>query len=85
MFRATSQEILEILLKKTINDCSRNTNWVSTLVILMDKKHSWTAYVIDSVKGTFGLRDSSRSESNHSSVKKLNISFWKVFMVLCNN
>ena len=27
------------------------------------------ACVIDSVKGTFGLRGSSRSESNHSSVK----------------
>ena len=36
----------------------------------MDKKEFWAAYIIDSVKGTFGLRGSSRSESNHSSVKK---------------
>ena len=35
----------------------------------MDKKEFWAAYIIDSVKGTFGLRGSSRSESNHSSVK----------------
>ena len=69
MFRISSQEILEILLKKAINDCSRNTNCVSTLVNLMDKKYFWVTFVIDSVKGTFGLRDFSRSESNHSSVK----------------
>lgn len=36
MFRISSQEILEILLKKAINDCSRNTNCVSILVKLMD-------------------------------------------------
>ena len=40
MFRASSQEILEILLKKAIHDCSGNTNCVSTLVKLMDKNTS---------------------------------------------
>ena len=68
MFRAPSQEMLEYLLKKAINDCSGNINCVSSLIKLMDKKELWVAYIIDSVKGTFGLRGSSRSESNHSSV-----------------
>ena len=40
MFRAPSQEILEILLKKAIHDYSGNTNCVSTLVKLMDKNTS---------------------------------------------
>ena len=35
----------------------------------MDLKYFGTAFVIDSVKGTFSLRGSSRYESNHSSVK----------------
>ena len=70
MFRAPSREMLDYLLKKAINDCSGNTNGVSTLIKLMDKKN-WVTYVIDSVKGTFGLRGSSRSESNHNSVKKI--------------
>ena len=39
MFRASYQEILEILLKKAINDFSGNTNCVSTLIKLMDKKN----------------------------------------------
>ena len=38
MFRALSQEILEVLLKKVINDCLGNTNYVSTVIKLMDKK-----------------------------------------------
>ena len=39
MFRTSSQEILEISLKKAINDCSGNTNCVSTLIKLMDKNN----------------------------------------------
>jgi len=69
MFKAPSQEMLDHLLKKAINDCSGNNNCVSTLIKFMEKKEFWAAYIIDSVKGTFGLRGSSRSESNHSSVK----------------
>ena len=44
MFRASSQGIMEILLKKARNDCSGNTNCVSTLVKLMDNKYFWAAY-----------------------------------------
>ena len=71
MSRALSQETLDHLLKKAINNCSGNNNCVSTLIKFMDKKEFWAAYIIDSGKGTFGLRGSSRSESNHSSVKKI--------------
>ena len=38
MFIAPSQEMLDHLLKKAINDCSGNTNCVSTLIKFMDKK-----------------------------------------------
>ena len=31
----------------------------------------WAPFIIDKVKGTFGKRGSSHSESNHSSVKTL--------------
>ena len=34
------------------------------------KKHYWVPYIIDSIKGIFGKRDSSYSKSNYSSVKK---------------
>ena len=78
MFRASSNEILEILLKKAINDCSRNTNCVSTLVKLIDNKYFWTAFVIDSLKATFCLRSSLQSNSNHSSVKNFVSQFLEV-------
>ena len=35
----------------------------------MDKKQFWAPFLIDNVKGTFGIRGSSHSESNHHSVK----------------
>ena len=38
------------------------------LINLMNKKNHWVPYIIDQVKGTKGLRGSSFSESNHSSV-----------------
>ena len=38
MFRAPSQEMLDHLLKKAINDCSGNTNCVSTLIKFMEKQ-----------------------------------------------
>ena len=37
----------------------------------MEQKKYWASYIIDSIKGTFGNRGSSHSESNHSSVKSL--------------
>ena len=36
----------------------------------MDKKKYWAPFIIDKVKGIFGKRGSSHSESNHSSVKR---------------
>ena len=35
----------------------------------MDKKQYWSPFIIDKVKGIFGKRGSSHSESNHHSVK----------------
>ena len=58
-------------MKKVINDCSGNTNCVSTLIKLIDLKKFLAAFVIDSVKGNFGLCESSWSKSNHSSAKTI--------------
>ena len=71
MFRAPYDRILEILFKKAINDGNGNTTCVFSLVKLMKKKCYWTSYNIDNVKGTFGLRCSLGSESNHNGVKIL--------------
>ena len=71
IFRAPSQEMLDHLLKKAINDFSGNTNCVSTLIKLIDLKNFLAAFVIDSVKGNFGLCESSWSKSNHSSAKTI--------------
>ena len=68
-FRVLSDEIVEMLFKKTIDDCNGNTKCVYMLIKLMEKKCYWASYNIDNAKGTFGLRGSSRSESNYSSVR----------------
>ena len=68
MFRAPTGEFFEMLFKKAINDCDNNTKFVSTLVKLMKHKYYWASYNIDNVRGTFGLRGSSRSESDQSRV-----------------
>ena len=34
----------------------------------MDRTDHWAPYLIDQVKSTFGIRESSFSSSNHSSV-----------------
>ena len=68
MFRVLSNEILEILFKKVINDCNSNTKCVTTLVKLMGNTRYWASYNSDNVKRKFGLRSSSRSKSNHSTV-----------------
>ena len=40
------------------------------LIQFMEKKERWASYAIDRVKGTCGLRGSSMSESNHSTINK---------------
>ena len=84
-FRVLSDEIVEMLFKKTIDDCNGNTKCVYMLIKLMEKKCYWASYNIENVKGTFGLRSSSRSNSNHSSMKNSYQSIWNAFIVLCKN
>ena len=55
------------------------------LINLMKKKDHWVPYIIDQVKGTKGLRGSSFSESNHSSVNFLSWNTRMVCMVLCQS
>ena len=74
-----------MLIKKAMNDGNGNTRCVSTLVKLMENKCYWESYNIDNVKGIFGLRGSSRSESKYSNVKILYHRIWKAFIVLYNN
>ena len=45
--------------------CKENN---SSALILVKLKNPWAPYLIDQVKGTFGIRESSFSSSNHSSV-----------------
>ena len=75
----------KMIFKKAIKDCNGDTTCVSTLVKLMIRKCYWASYNIDNIKGKFGLRDSPRSESNHSSVNFLYHRIWKALMALCNN
>ena len=71
MFRAPCDDMLIMLFKKAINDYNGNTTCVSTIVQLMEKKCYQVSYNIDNVKEKFWLRDSVRSKSNHSTVKKI--------------
>ena len=48
--------------------CKENN---SSALILVKLKNPWAPYLIDQVKGTFGLRGSSFSEFNHSNVNFL--------------
>ena len=57
-----------MLFKKAIHDCNDNTKCVSTLVKFMETCY-WASYMIDNIKGIFGIHGCSRSESNHSSAK----------------
>ena len=60
---AKNEEILNTLLEKAKNLCGHLNNYISMLVKFMEK--FWAPYIINSIKGTFGKRRSSHSESNH--------------------
>ena len=85
MFRVSSQEISEILLKKTINDCSGNMNCVSTLVKLMDNFFSWQRSLLIVWKELLVYVILQGLSAIIVVLNNLYHSFWKVFMVLCNN
>ena len=65
MFNACDEAVLNALYERVIHMCKDSNSYVLILVKLMEKRKKWTPYLIDQVKGTFGLRKSSFSESNH--------------------
>ena len=69
MFIAKNEDILNSLYEQTKTLCGHLNNYVLIIVQFMDKKKFWVLFLIDQVKGTFGKRGSSHSESNHHSVK----------------
>ena len=71
MFVVKSEIILIALHKQACSICKESNSCVLVLLKLMGKKNHWAPYLINEVKGTFGLRGSSLSESNHASVKKI--------------
>lgn len=68
MFRAKSEDKLITLHQQAITSCGSSNSCVSVLAAFYDKNFFLASYIIDSTKGTFGLRGSSYSGSNHSSV-----------------
>ena len=64
-----NKQISNPLFEKSKKLCEYLNNYISILVKFMDKEKCWTLYIIDRIKRTFRKRDSSHSESNHSSVK----------------
>ena len=50
MFRVPSDEILEILFKKAINDYNGNRKCVSALVKVMEKKYYWVCIILITLK-----------------------------------
>ena len=68
MFTASDEVVLIALYKQEIRICKEINSSALILVKLMDKNNYWDPYLIDQDIGTFGLRGSSFSESNHSSI-----------------
>ena len=75
MFIAKSEITLIALHKQACSICKESNSCVLVLLKLMKTNH-WAPYLIDEVKGTFGLRGSSLSESNHGSVKHFVLKYW---------
>ena len=67
MFKAISKEVLIALYNQAITMCKDSNNSDMILLELMGKLF-WALYIIDQVKGRFGLRGSSHLELNQSSV-----------------
>ena len=64
MFIAKNEVILNSLFEQAKTLCGHLNNYVLIFVQFMDKKEYWAPFIIDKVKGTFGKRGSSHSESN---------------------
>ena len=70
MFRAFSEERLNTVFETTFENFEENNYCRFMLIQFMEKKERCASYAIDRVKGTCGLRGSSMSESNHSTINK---------------
>ena len=66
MFRAIND-----LYNQAINICKDSNNSTMILLKLMKKTQFLAPYILDQVKCIFGLRGSSMSEYNHSSINSL--------------
>ena len=69
MFIAKNEDILNSLYEQAKQLCGHLNNYVLIIVQFMEKKSFWAPFIIDKVKGTFGIRGSSHLESKHHSVK----------------
>ena len=68
IFTKSDEKVLISLYGQAINMYKDSNSSVMILIKLMEKKIHWDLYLIDQVKGTFGLRWSSYSEFHRSSV-----------------
>ena len=69
LFKVSIEDKLNLIFEKTLEKCvESNHSWL-ILIHFMERKKRWVSYAIDRVKGTFGLRGSLISESNHSTVQ----------------
>ena len=55
MFTKSDEKVLISLYGQAINICKERNSSVMILIRLMEKKVHWAPYLIDQVKGTFGL------------------------------
>ena len=68
MFTVSDEEMLSSLYEQAITMYKDINSSIMILIKLMEKNIYRGPCLIDQVKGTFGLRGSSYSESNHDSV-----------------
>ena len=69
MFTASDEKLLISFYEQAINICKDSNSYVMIIIKLMEKKNHLAPYLID--QDTFGLRGSSYSEFNHSSLNFL--------------
>ena len=67
MFTAKNNDILNSLFEQARILCGNLNNYVSIIVRFMNQKHYWSPFIIDRIKGTFGIRESSHFKANHAS------------------
>ena len=71
MFVVSNEDVLSSIYNQAMTMCKDSNESVMILIKLMENRQFGVPYLIDHVKGTFGLRGSSFSEANHSSVQNV--------------